>query len=75
MRMLLGMILGVALTVAGAFAYDTLTGRIPDTVDTSAIDQRPMVNWDVVGKNWHSFEASVREMGSHLHEQLKKLTG
>lgn len=75
MRLFIGIILGATLTVAGAFAYDTLTGRIPDTHEIPANEQRPMVNWDVVGKNWHSLEENVREMAARVHEQWKKLTG
>jgi len=80
MRLIIGIILGAFLTVAGAFTYDTLTGRIPSTPDNIASDQRlndqrPMVNWDVVGRNWHSFEENLRDMASRVHEQWKKLTG
>jgi hypothetical protein len=75
MRLIVGMIFGAFLTVAGAFTYDTLSGRVPDTTEIQANDQRPMVNWDVVNKNWHSFEANVRDMAARVHEQLKKLTG
>ena len=76
MRLIVGIDLGAFLTVAGVFTYDTLTGRVPDTTDKPAqTDQRPMVNWDVVNKNWHSFEANVRDMASRVHEQWKKMTG
>lgn len=75
MRILIGIILGAFLTVAGAFTYDTLTGRIPSITNSLASDERPMVNWDVVGKNWRSFEANLRDVAARVHEQLKKLTG
>jgi hypothetical protein len=43
MRLLFGIILGVALTVGSAYVADKSNGR--------AVDARPMVNWDVVAKN------------------------
>ena len=61
MRVLFGIILGVFITVGGAYVYDT---RAPD----GAAVQRPMVNWDVVGKNWTQFTARVRD-------EWTKLTG
>ena len=45
MRLLLGMILGAALTVGGAYISDTATKPAP------GVESRPMVNWDVVGRN------------------------
>jgi hypothetical protein len=41
MRLILGIIIGCALTIGGAYIADLSTE--PGT--------RPMVNWDVVGKN------------------------
>jgi hypothetical protein len=43
MRLILGMILGAALTVGGAYVSDTAT--------KGGAEARPMVNWDVVGRN------------------------
>jgi hypothetical protein len=74
MRVFIGMILGAFLTIAGAFTYDTLSGRM-DNIPPSAGEQRPMVNWDVVKNNWNSLEANLREMGSRVQEQWRKLTG
>ena len=55
MRLLLGMILGAALTVGGAYISDTATKPAPGT------EARPMVNWDVVGRNFDSFTAMVKD--------------
>ena len=71
MRIFFGMILGAILTIAGAYSYDVLTGRAPDSV-ASATDDRPMVNWDVVGKNWHAFEANMREMAQRMQDHWSK---
>ena len=44
-----GVILGVVLTVVGAYAYDTTTGRASNGLPPSAANEHPpMVNWDVV---------------------------
>jgi hypothetical protein len=52
MRLLFGMILGAALTVGAAYITDTAK---------SGADARPMVNWDVVGKNVEAFTAMVKQ--------------
>ena len=52
MRLLFGMILGFALTVGGAY--------ISDASKTGA-DARPMVNWDVVGKNVDALTVMIKQ--------------
>ncbi len=56
MRLLLGMILGAALTVGAAYVSDTATKSTG-----SGIESRPMVNWDVVGKNFDSVTAMIKQ--------------
>ena len=56
MRLLLGMILGAALTIGGAYVSDTASKSTG-----SSIDARPMVNWDVVGKNFDSVTAMIKQ--------------
>ena len=78
MRVFLGMILGAILTIVGAFSYDVVTGKAVTATDTganTASDQRPMVNWDVVGRNWQSLETNLREMVARVHEQWSKRSG
>ena len=41
MRLLLGILIGAALTVGGAYIADSMAGS----------EAKPMVNWDVVAKN------------------------
>ena len=60
MRLLLGMILGAALTVGGAYISDTVAKPPPGT------EARPMVNWDVVGRNVDSFTAIVKDGWNRL---------
>jgi hypothetical protein len=37
--------------------------------------QPPMVNWDVVGEDWHDLRANIQEMGTQLEKGWKKITG
>jgi hypothetical protein len=49
MRLILGIILGFALTIGGAYVADKASGA------------QPMVNWDVVGKNVSSLTGMARD--------------
>ena len=63
MRLILGMILGAALTVGTAYVTDTASrSSVPGA------EQRPMVNWDVVGRN-------VDSVTTMLKQSWAKLTG
>jgi len=53
MRLIFGMILGAALTVGGAYVYDTASKSGPDA--------RPMVNWDVVSRNTDSLITTIKQ--------------
>lgn len=76
MRVLLGIILGVILTIAGVYAYDSSSGRAANGLTTTASGgQAPMVNWDVVSANWDLFKADVRERADNLERSLKRHTG
>jgi hypothetical protein len=52
MRLILGIIIGCALTVGGAYVADRVA---------AASGQPVMVNWDVVAKNWDSVTTYARE--------------
>lgn len=56
MRVLIGILFGVMLTVGGAYLYDSHTATAANT--TSA--ERPMVNWDVVSNNWNRLTQRAR---------------
>jgi hypothetical protein len=55
MRVLFGLILGIALTIGGAYVLDA---RSP-SAGTGL--ERPMVNWDVVSQNWDRLSGRVRQ--------------
>jgi len=57
MRLLFGIILGVALTIGGAYISDSAK---------SGADARPMVNWDVVGKNVDALTVMIKQGWSKL---------
>ena len=76
MPLLLGICLGIALTIAGAYEYDAATGRAANGLSTASADgQAPMVNWDVVGGEWQVFQTHVRATASNLERKLKQHTG
>jgi hypothetical protein len=59
MRLILGIIIGSALTIGGAYINDKMA------TGTSA---RPMVNWDVVAKN-------IDDLTTLARDGLRKITG
>jgi hypothetical protein len=71
MRLLLGIILGVCLTVGGAYIYDshnaldaTGTTGAPGSASASAL--RPMVNWDIVSVEWQHLTERARSEWTRL---------
>jgi hypothetical protein len=69
MRVLFGIILGVALTVSVAFISDTWSTGPSATTGSGAavVEHRNMVNWDVVGDN-------TRIARERLHAAWERLT-
>jgi len=58
MRFVLGIIVGAILTIGLAYLSDaSISGPSNATTQT---EQRPMVNWDVVDKNWQNLTSEVR---------------
>ena len=72
MRVLFGIILGVALTVSVAFISDTWTsGPATTTGSGSAVtEHRQMVNWDVVGNNMRVAQERAREAWIKLSHKI-----
>ena len=56
MRLIFGMILGAALTIGGAYVIDS-SAKAP----AAGVEARPMVNWDVVAKNFDSLTVMVKQ--------------
>jgi hypothetical protein len=73
MPTLFGFILGVIATIAGAYLYDSSTGRAVNGLSATAT--APMVNWNVVTDDWHAFTTSVQNTTSDLQNRLKRHTG
>ena len=68
MRMLFGMVLGALLTVGAAFFHDTWTTG--PSGQTPTVEQRPMVNWDVVDENWRVVRQRAREAWTTLSHKV-----
>jgi len=62
MRFFLGIIVGILLTVGGAYLYDNSTSNAGETTGSVAsTTDRPMVNWDVVDRNWTRWTSQLRQ--------------
>jgi hypothetical protein len=64
MRLLLGIILGVGLTVGSAYIYDSHNAL--DAVNAPASAQRPLVNWDIVSVKWEHLTVRARSEWTRL---------
>jgi hypothetical protein len=63
MRFLFGVLVGIGLTIGGAYLYDSSRGS-PDS--TNATSARPMVNWDVVDNVWNRATSRVQKEWDRL---------
>jgi hypothetical protein len=71
MKIVFGMFLGVLLTVAVAFAYDSMSGRAANGSARAAADGRPpVVNWDVVSEDWHQLGLNLQALGEDIRRRL-----
>lgn len=62
MRFLLGIIVGIGLTIGGVYLYDSR----PATDESNAKAARSMVNWDVVDANWGRATSRLRREWDRL---------
>jgi hypothetical protein len=60
MRIFAGIVLGIFLTIGFAYVYDASTSRPSEPTAQTGVQQRPMVNWDVVTSNWQGWSSGVR---------------
>jgi hypothetical protein len=70
MPVLLGFILGVFVTIFGAYVYDAATGNAGNGMSVSS--QAPMVNWSVVQNDWQIFEDRVRATADNIERTVKQ---
>ncbi|HEY1978987.1 MAG TPA: hypothetical protein VGH13_02790 [Xanthobacteraceae bacterium] len=76
MRVLLGFILGIVVTIAVTYAYDANTGRAANGLAADAAGgQAPMVNWSVVSDNWTNLQSDLRLKTENLEKTLKRHFG
>jgi hypothetical protein len=79
MKVVFGMFLGVLLTIAVVFTYDTVGGHaVSDaggSVRNAADGRRPVVNWDVVSEDWHQFMLTLGTLGEDMRRGWRRLVG
>jgi hypothetical protein len=66
MRFFLGIIVGVILTIGVAYLSDASTSGPSNTAAQTSDEQRPMVNWDIVSRNWQSLSLGLRNTWNKL---------
>jgi hypothetical protein len=66
MPLFLGLILGMILTIGSAYLYDASISEPSKAATQTSIEQRPMVNWDVVNRNWQSWSLDLRNTWNKL---------
>lgn len=69
MRTFFGMILGAALTVGGAYIYDSFQ---PPLATTEAAVTKPLVNWDVVSVKAKIVGEELSEMTARVRDEWNK---
>jgi hypothetical protein len=63
MRFIVGLVFGVLLTISGVYVYDARTA--------ATAEGQPMVNWDVVSRNWNVVTDRARVELEHLGERAR----
>jgi hypothetical protein len=69
----IGIILGVILTILGAYIHDSMVTGPTVTGQTPPASSRQIVNWDVAGQKWTSVKQSVRTTWNSLQNSTSKL--
>ena len=72
MRVLLGIILGVILTIGGAYLYDSHNAL---QAGNAAATPRPMVNWDVVDLKWQHALDRAQHLTTRAKDELTRIAG
>ena len=68
MRFFLGLVAGILLTIVVAYLVDASSGVTTTGTETAQVEQKPLVNWDVVSRDWESFTRGVRNTWNRLAE-------
>ena len=66
MRFILGMIIGSLLTIAGVYFADSRAKPAAEGVEV----ERPMVNWDVVGKKVDELTADAQTIWNDFKREM-----
>ena len=64
MRFFLGLVVGVLMTIGVAYLSDAAVSGPSST--SAQVEQRPMVNWDVVDRHWQDLTHGVRNTWNKL---------
>lgn len=70
MRVLFGLILGIALTVGGAYVYDAHNALAADRDQSTA--EQPLVNWPVVREKWNALTSRAQVELEQLTDRLRE---
>jgi hypothetical protein len=72
MRVLFGIVLGVALTVCVAFISDSMATEPSTTIGSGSavVEHRQMVNWDVVGENMRTASQRIRAAWTRISQKV-----
>ena len=71
MRVFLGMILGALLTVGVAY-YSNSMRTSSVAAGPSAMENKPMVNWDVVQLNWNVVKERAEQGWADLRARVNR---
>jgi hypothetical protein len=66
MRFVLGIVVGIVLTIGFAYLSDASISPSTTGAGQTTLEQRPMVNWDVVNRDWQNFTSGVRNVWHQL---------
>jgi hypothetical protein len=66
MRFVLGIVVGILLTIGLAYLSDASISPSTNASGQTTLEQRPMVNWDVVGRDWQNLTSGARNAWHRL---------
>lgn len=69
MRTLLGIILGVAITIGGAYLYDL--HKALAAASNGATPPMSLVNWDMAGQQWNMLSDRAKVQWDRLSERVR----